>query len=387
VPLLLVVLLVVVPLVEVYVLVQVGQAIGALPTIAILVAMSLLGAYLLRREGSRTWKAFRGAIGTGRVPTREVVDGGLVSSGGRCCYARLRDRPVRGALSVLPPSRGALRRVLTGLVAAPACGTRRMGPLGGHACRQPPAPRGRAGWSTGGVDRPPRSGRAGAAPRCDARSPPPRGTGLCGRVVRRSSCPSRARSQRGLDLALVVVQDGQALGQDLLELGGRAPLEQHVPVRAGRLALLLLGLLGVAQQRGGAADAALPRRRDVGLGRERHGGLVAGRAVVRGAQARGELGVPVALVAHSPEAGASQDAVAHGVPPVPGVCPWSLVVTTSRRVMGFPDVRHRHPFGSGDRVTVLPLRPARPPLPATLRLVSLVATPSGWPPVAPRWAS
>ena len=54
--------LVVVPLVEIYVLVQVGQVIGALPTVLLLLAMSLLGGYLLRREGARTWSAFRAAL-------------------------------------------------------------------------------------------------------------------------------------------------------------------------------------------------------------------------------------------------------------------------------------------------------------------------------------
>ncbi|MBW3567452.1 MAG: DUF885 domain-containing protein, partial [Proteobacteria bacterium] len=62
-------------------LVQVGQVIGPLPTIALLLAMSLLGAYLLRREGSRTFRAFRSALGSGRVPAKEVADGALVIFG------------------------------------------------------------------------------------------------------------------------------------------------------------------------------------------------------------------------------------------------------------------------------------------------------------------
>ena len=115
-PLLIVVLLVVVPLVEVYVLVQVGQSIGALPTIALLVAMSLLGAYLLRREGARTWKAFRGALGTGKVPTREVVDGGLVIFGGALLLTPGFATDVFGLLCILPPTRAALRRVLLGVL-------------------------------------------------------------------------------------------------------------------------------------------------------------------------------------------------------------------------------------------------------------------------------
>ena len=138
---LLVLALVVVPLVEVYVLVQVGQSIGALPTIALLVVMSLLGAWLLKREGRRTWTAFRAALTTGRVPAKEVADGGLVIFGGALLLTPGFATDLFGLLCVLPGSRAVLRRVLTGWV------TRRLGVpgvVGGlaaeHLRRQPPRP-------------------------------------------------------------------------------------------------------------------------------------------------------------------------------------------------------------------------------------------------------
>ena len=113
----LVLALVVVPLVEIYVLVQVGQVLGALPTIALLLAMSLLGAYLLRREGTKTWRAFRSAMGSGRVPAREVADGALVIFGGALLLTPGFATDFFGLACVLPPSRAVLRKVLTGLVA------------------------------------------------------------------------------------------------------------------------------------------------------------------------------------------------------------------------------------------------------------------------------
>jgi UPF0716 protein FxsA len=124
VPALLVVALVVVPLVEIYLLVQVGQVLGALPTIGLLLAMSLLGAYLLRREGARTWAAFRRALASGRVPAKEVADGALVVFGGALLLTPGFATDVFGLVCVLPVTRAALRRVLTGFVA------RRLGVAG-----------------------------------------------------------------------------------------------------------------------------------------------------------------------------------------------------------------------------------------------------------------
>jgi UPF0716 protein FxsA len=117
VPAVLVGVLLVVPLLELYVLIQVGQVIGAPITIALLVLMSLAGAALLRREGARTWRSFRQASGAGRVPAKEVADGALVLFGGALLLTPGFLTDVLGLLCILPPTRAVLRRSLTGLVA------------------------------------------------------------------------------------------------------------------------------------------------------------------------------------------------------------------------------------------------------------------------------
>jgi UPF0716 protein FxsA len=95
----------------------VGQVIGPLPTVVLLLVMSLVGAALLRREGARTWRAFRTAMQSGRVPAREVADGALVIFGGALLLTPGFATDAFGLLCVLPPTRAVLRRVLTGLVA------------------------------------------------------------------------------------------------------------------------------------------------------------------------------------------------------------------------------------------------------------------------------
>lgn len=108
---------VVVPLVEIYVLIQVGQVIGAWWTILLLVLDSILGTWLIRREGSRTWQALRQALQTGRMPARELADGALILVGGTLMLTPGFVTDALGILLILPVTRPFARRLLTRLVA------------------------------------------------------------------------------------------------------------------------------------------------------------------------------------------------------------------------------------------------------------------------------
>jgi len=109
-PLLFLLLFVGVPLLEIYVIVQVGQALGALPTIALLVADSLVGALLLRAQGRTVWRRFREALASGRPPASETVDGALVIMGGALMLTPGFVTDALGILLLLPPSRALARR-------------------------------------------------------------------------------------------------------------------------------------------------------------------------------------------------------------------------------------------------------------------------------------
>ena len=111
-----VVAFVVVPLVEIYVLVQVGQVIGAWWTVLLLVVMSVLGTLLIRREGGRAWRALIEALRTGRMPARELADGALILVGGTLMLTPGFVTDAVGVLLILPFTRPLARRALTGLV-------------------------------------------------------------------------------------------------------------------------------------------------------------------------------------------------------------------------------------------------------------------------------
>lgn len=134
---LLVVLFVLVPVLEIYLIVQVGQRIGALPTIGLLVVESLLGAWLVRREGRRAWVALRSAIGTGRLPGGELADAALILVGGTLLLTPGFVTDVAGFLLILPLTRPLARRVLGWLIARRA-GSTVSGRLGGGAPRGGP---------------------------------------------------------------------------------------------------------------------------------------------------------------------------------------------------------------------------------------------------------
>jgi UPF0716 protein FxsA len=114
---LLVALFIAVPLVEIYVIIQVGQAIGAWWTILLLVIDSILGSWLIRHEGSRAWRALSEALDSGRMPAKELADGALILIGGTLMLAPGFVTDAFGVLMILPLTRPLFRRLLTRVVA------------------------------------------------------------------------------------------------------------------------------------------------------------------------------------------------------------------------------------------------------------------------------
>ncbi len=104
-------LFVVVPLAELYVIWQVGDWLGILPTLAILLADSLLGGALMRSQGRAAWRRFNAATAEGRVPAREVIDGMLVIFGGAFLLTPGFLTDAVGLLFLLPPTRAVIRRL------------------------------------------------------------------------------------------------------------------------------------------------------------------------------------------------------------------------------------------------------------------------------------
>lgn len=138
---LLVAAFVVVPLVEIYVLIQVGQVIGPWWTILLLIADSIFGGWLIRNEGRRAWLALTTALESGRMPANELADGALILIGGTLMLSPGFVTDALGIVLIFPLTRPVARRLLTKVVSkrlvAGGIGVRMDGRMDG---RQGPRP-------------------------------------------------------------------------------------------------------------------------------------------------------------------------------------------------------------------------------------------------------
>jgi UPF0716 protein FxsA len=110
--LLLVGLFIAVPILELYAIVKVGGLIGIWPTLALLLAMSFLGAALLRHQGRGAWQRFNQALAERRFPGREVADGLMITVGGVMLLVPGFLTDAVGLLLLFPPTRALFRRLL-----------------------------------------------------------------------------------------------------------------------------------------------------------------------------------------------------------------------------------------------------------------------------------
>lgn len=112
----LVALFIVVPIIELYVIVQVAGAIGIWPTLALLLADALLGSFLLKHQGRGAWRRFNQALAERRFPGREVADGLMIAVGATLLLTPGFITDIFGFLLLIPPTRAIARRLLRGYV-------------------------------------------------------------------------------------------------------------------------------------------------------------------------------------------------------------------------------------------------------------------------------
>jgi UPF0716 protein FxsA len=100
------------PLLELFVIIEVAQAIGVLYTFVLLLAGIPLGTWALRSQGAAVWRRMSAAVAIGSPPGRHVVDGALVVAGGTLLIIPGFITDLLGVLLLLPPSRALIRTLV-----------------------------------------------------------------------------------------------------------------------------------------------------------------------------------------------------------------------------------------------------------------------------------
>ena len=103
------------PIAEIYVIIQVGDVIGWVPTLFLLILDGFAGAALARSQGRTAWERFNLALSQGRVPARETFDGAMIMLGGAFLLAPGFITDVVGFALLIPPTRAVFRAVIARL--------------------------------------------------------------------------------------------------------------------------------------------------------------------------------------------------------------------------------------------------------------------------------
>lgn len=104
----------VVPLVELLLLIEVGERIGAGPTVALVLVTGVAGAALARREGAHAWREVRRELGRGRIPGGELLSALLVLLAGALLVTPGVLTDAAGLLVLLRPVRARVVELLRG---------------------------------------------------------------------------------------------------------------------------------------------------------------------------------------------------------------------------------------------------------------------------------
>ena len=237
-----------------------------LPTIALLILDSFLGAALLRSQGRAAWRRFNQALAEGRIPAREVFDGAMVILGGAFLITPGFITDVIGLLLLIPPTRAIFRGMVPGWRGA-----------------GPPSRSGPSAGATGRRRRSPRRRRARRT--TTTRGPPTRWTRRSDELPRRSGDgepePRASRSSPGRRPAVRLTwnRDCARARRDVGRRGA-FPLERRARASTGS------GRGAAARLRGVRGRPSAGGRRDSAAGRRGPRQRVVARSPGRGGRAR-----------------------------------------------------------------------------------------------------
>ena len=108
-------LFILLPIAELWLIIEIGGSIGVGPTLALLIVDSLIGAALARSQSRAAWERFNVALAEGRIPAKEVFNGAMIILGGALLLTPGFITDIFGLILLIPPSRAVVRAFLARL--------------------------------------------------------------------------------------------------------------------------------------------------------------------------------------------------------------------------------------------------------------------------------
>jgi UPF0716 protein FxsA len=108
----LLILFIVVPVAELYVLIEVGKKIGSLTTIGIIIFTGILGAYLVKNQGFMILKKIQNDLNDGIMPGDSLIQGAIILAGGILLLTPGFVTDIAGFIFLIPVSRNVLKKYL-----------------------------------------------------------------------------------------------------------------------------------------------------------------------------------------------------------------------------------------------------------------------------------
>ena len=105
-------LMIIVPTIELYLLMEIGQKIGTLNTVALIILTGTAGSTLMKMEGWRAWQNMKKELSEGRLPGKRIMDGFLILVGGIFLITPGVLTDILGLLLIFPLTRIFFREIL-----------------------------------------------------------------------------------------------------------------------------------------------------------------------------------------------------------------------------------------------------------------------------------
>ncbi|AJF06439.1 FxsA family protein [Geoalkalibacter subterraneus] len=102
-----------IPVLEIYVILQVGELLGALPTIGLIILTGVAGAYLARTQGFEVVRRMQGELNQGQLPAAPLIDAAMVLAGGLLLLTPGFCTDILGFSLLVPATRDLLKKTVS----------------------------------------------------------------------------------------------------------------------------------------------------------------------------------------------------------------------------------------------------------------------------------